>query len=255
MAHLFTDADNTLWDTNSVFARAQVGLLRAIECRTGISAPRGEDQGLSFLRAVDQRIAEVHSDHLRYPPKLLVSGIIEALQGRGANAAAKNALAKPSVAGFDAEIDAYLLELGALPPLREGVAETLKAASELGVPITVVSEERRERCEVRLAAHDLAALVADVVSAPKSLDLYRRLRREAPSRWVAMVGDQPDRDISPAKRAGFWTFLFPSAFAPYWSSRTRARPTRVLHRFDELIPLLAENRREISLAIPCRPAA
>lgn len=29
--HLFTDADNTLWDTNAVFIEVQLGLLRAVE--------------------------------------------------------------------------------------------------------------------------------------------------------------------------------------------------------------------------------
>ena len=37
--HLFTDADNTLWDTNGVFVDAQRAMLRELETATGLCAP------------------------------------------------------------------------------------------------------------------------------------------------------------------------------------------------------------------------
>jgi hypothetical protein len=45
--YLFTDADNTLWDTDTVYAEAQLALLRDLELLTGHSAPDAEDQGLA----------------------------------------------------------------------------------------------------------------------------------------------------------------------------------------------------------------
>jgi hypothetical protein len=56
-AHLFTDADNMLWEMDTVFAAAQLGLLRQIEQLTGRDAPHNEDQGLTFPGNVDQKLA------------------------------------------------------------------------------------------------------------------------------------------------------------------------------------------------------
>lgn len=239
MTHLFTDADNTLWDTNAVFVEAQLGLLRALETRTGLNSPSSEDQGLAYLRAIDQRLARQHPDHLRYPPVLLVSGLLNALRGAAPKRAADIALTTDTPADYEDEIEQYLAAIRALPALRDGVRDTLERARELGVHVMVVSEERRERCISRLEAHGLASLVNDVVSAPKTVQLFKGLRIGHPRSRCLMVGDQPDRDISPAKRAGFECYLYPSDFTPFWAKQSRAQPVQVLSRFDELIPILA----------------
>jgi putative hydrolase of the HAD superfamily len=238
---LFTDADNTLWDTNAVFVEAQLELLRALERGTGMVAPEGHDRGLAFLRAVDQRLARQHPDHLRYPPVLLVSGLLHALSGHSPIRAADLALAATHPSGYENDIENYLTALRALPALREGVRETLTSARRCGVPVTVVSEERAERCIARLEAHDIAVLINDVVSAPKTVQLFKELRAGRLRRRCIMVGDQPDRDISPAKRAGFECYLYPSDFTPFWSKQSKAKPLLVLDRFDDLIPILEQS--------------
>jgi putative hydrolase of the HAD superfamily len=50
-AVVFVDADNTLWDTNEVFAVAQLGLLSNVEKVVGATA--STDDRLGFVRQLD----------------------------------------------------------------------------------------------------------------------------------------------------------------------------------------------------------
>jgi putative hydrolase of the HAD superfamily len=76
---VFIDADNTLWDTNRVYADAQLALLADVEIATGFRAP--EIDKLDWLRAIDQLLAEKHHAGLRYPPRLLAKAVALALKG------------------------------------------------------------------------------------------------------------------------------------------------------------------------------
>src|SRR5690606_10201566 len=70
-ATVFVDADNTLWDTDGVFAAAQLGLLAQVEATTHTTL--NVAGRLAYVRAIDQEIAERHHAGLRYPLKLLIS--------------------------------------------------------------------------------------------------------------------------------------------------------------------------------------
>ena len=50
-ATVFVDADNTLWDTDQVFADAQLGLLSAVETATGVACQVSDRLG--YVRAID----------------------------------------------------------------------------------------------------------------------------------------------------------------------------------------------------------
>src|SRR5262245_46559998 len=69
---LFTDADNTLWDTNAVYARAQLLLLHSL---AGEHMFESDVEALDFVRRIDQRIARLHPKGLRFPPMLLASAL------------------------------------------------------------------------------------------------------------------------------------------------------------------------------------
>lgn len=123
-AHLFTDADNTLWDTDAVFATAQLEMLREMKLSTGYDAPDDEDRALAFLRIVDQRIAAVHPDHLRYPPGLLAQGLALVLAGKDI-AEMVELVTRPDakIAGEFAQVQAQFLDsVKRIPSLREGGA-------------------------------------------------------------------------------------------------------------------------------------
>ena len=88
-ATVFVDADNTLWDTDQVFAGAQLAMLAETELALELKAP--PQDRLAFVRAIDQAIAARHHAGLRYPPRLLVRALSHALQGYGSEAAARAA--------------------------------------------------------------------------------------------------------------------------------------------------------------------
>jgi putative hydrolase of the HAD superfamily len=170
-AHLFTDADNTLWDTDAVFAAAQLEMLREMERRTGHNAPDDEDRGLAFLRNVDQRIAATHPEYLRYPPGLLAQGLAMALAGNNiAEVVERITGPTAEITGEFEQVQAQFLEsVRRIPPLRDGVQAGLLAISATQVPITIVTEERAERCRRILAEHGLDSLITEVVSVRKSV--------------------------------------------------------------------------------------
>src|SRR5438874_137351 len=68
---ILADADNTLWDTDAVFAEAQIKLLSVVEQLTGLSCRNS--QRLRYVRSYDQALASRHHLHLRYPPQMLVT--------------------------------------------------------------------------------------------------------------------------------------------------------------------------------------
>lgn len=236
-AHLFTDADNTLWDTDAVFAAAQLEMLREMERRTGHNAPDDEDRGLAFLRNVDQRIAAIHPEYLRYPPGLLAQGLALALAGSDiAEVVERITGPGANITGEFEQVQAQFLEsVKRIPPLREGVQAGLLAISAARVPITIVTEERIERCRRILAEHGLDSLITEVVSVRKSVEVYLDLRRKAGCERCFMVGDQLDRDVQKATAAGFVAFYFPGGFEPYWATGIDASSTRRIARFDEIV--------------------
>jgi putative hydrolase of the HAD superfamily len=237
--HLFTDADNTLWDTNGVFVEAQLAMLRELEMTTGLSAPEAEDRGLEFLRRVDQNIAASHPERLRYPPVLLARGLLCALTGDSADRAADRATQEEvAIPGGDEAVQRFTERLRSVPYLRAGVKNGLKIVAAAGVPITVVTEERFERCQQLLEAHGLSALVGEVISIHKTIEAFRQLRRKAGTGRALMIGDQLDRDIRCAGEAGFETFFFPSGFAPYWNRDITHVPDHEIARFDEAVPFI-----------------
>jgi putative hydrolase of the HAD superfamily len=245
-AHLFTDADNTLWDTDAVFAAAQLEMLREIERLTGRNAPQEEDRGLAFLRSVDQKIATAHPDHLRYPPALLARGLAMVLKGHNV----EEAIAQVNGVGigpadvFEPAESSFLEAIQRLPQLRQGVREGLAAAAAAGIPVTIVTEESVERCRKFVAGHGLGCLIGNVVSVRKTTPVYLDLKRGAGKARCFMVGDQIDRDVVAASAAGFSTFYFPGGFAPYWNADLDIGKAKQIDRYDAIVPdIIAETAR------------
>ncbi|HRQ58629.1 MAG TPA: HAD family hydrolase [Azoarcus taiwanensis] len=220
---VLADADNTLWDTDAVFREAQLLLLSQVEAARGVSCP--EYDRLGYVRAYDQALAQSHHLHLRYPPQLLVRCLEAGLGGIPAQAAAKDAItgrrlvSKPlDEAGVMVIVADYLAALSQTPALLPGVAEGLRAAKTAGLRLYVMTEGRIEKQKRILELHNLQTFFEGVWALTKDRAQFDRVRTRFNSCHVVIIGDQPDRDIAPAKAAGCSTVLIPSRFKPSWHS-------------------------------------
>lgn len=218
---ILVDADNTLWDTDSLFAEAQLQLLESVEDAIGKRAKR-EDR-LDFVREVDQAIAQSHHLGLKYPPRLLSIALAHSLLGLTPEQAAETAWVEVkgmhSVSGvaIDHITEEYSYSISRVPKLRPGVRKGLSALKDLGAKIIVLTEGPKRRVVANLKAHELLNEVARVIEATKTVDLFRRLLKLATEgQPVIMIGDQLSRDILPAATAGLRTIYIPAAFKPRW---------------------------------------
>ncbi len=247
---VFVDADNTLWDTDKVFAEAQLNLLGHVESATFQKATTNDR--LTFVRELDQLIAEKHHSRLRYPPRLLVRAIALALAGIAPEAAAKAVWANvsknstvPKVIHAEEIERQFFSDLKKLPELRNGVLKGLPTLAILGCRIVVFTEGDREKCDMILRHYDLRQYVDQIFEGPKHVDTFRRLARLRASGLPAIVvGDQLDRDIAPAEQAGFVTVYFPGGFRPKWQAgHAKVEPDYGIESFEQV----AEVVRQVTL--------
>ena len=218
-----SDADNTLWDTDRVYADAQLWLLDVVEQATGTGCE--SDQRLDFVRRVDQAIAAKHHKGLRYPPALLAYALKQHLRGTPLSDAVRQALLgqqKDSEKGQAEEAaQEFLRRLTSMPKLRPGVDAGLEHTRSLDIPIAVVTEGSTDTCRGRLQYWGLERFIRHIVSAPKSVELFVRISSllAVEPRNCFVVGDQLDRDIAPAMEAGMKTIYFPGGFTPQWAPK------------------------------------
>jgi len=246
-ATIFVDADNTLWDTDSIFADAQRKLLERIEIATGV-ATDAEDR-LAYVREVDQAIAERHHARLRYPPKLLIRGLEAALAGLPSERAARMAWRSstrgrlPDDCVGEIEQD-FFADINRYPEIRVGVRDGLEALRAANCLVLVVTEGTRVKVEKTAKRLGLDRLFARIIEGTKRPELYRRvlLLTGAPKR-AFMVGDQLDRDIAPARVAGLETIYFPGGFQPRWArNELDACPDHTIATFADVPNIVLADR-------------
>lgn len=237
---VFVDADNTLWDTNLVYAEAQAALLTSVESLTSRKAPT--NSRLDWIRQIDQALARRHHAKLRYPPRLLAKAVAWALRGKDIPTAVRLAWSGGQAKSPITEDDALRIEhgfqenLARVPRLRDGVRTGLQDLKGAGCYITVLTEASRKKVVELLQHHGLSDFVDRVIESKKECRLFKRvlrLTREPTNAF--MVGDQLESDIQPAKKAGFQTIYFPGGFRPGWEPLESAvRPDHRIGRFDEI---------------------
>lgn len=248
---LVVDADNTLWDTNEVFARAQLRLLELTEHSVGRACPRGDR--LTFVRAYDQAIAAKHHLHLKYPAQLLVSAIGAGLSGMEPDIAAEsairgrlrgNSLSKHQIDGV---LAAYSQALSDVPALLPTVREGLKLARAQGMTVYVMTEGRLDRQHRALAEHGLDTFITGVWEMTKTTSQFGRIRQRFAPVDVVVIGDQVDRDIGPSHDAGCKTVLVPGRFQPCWGGSPDAQTAdHVAPTFLSAVEWVASFRHEPS---------
>lgn len=231
---LYSDADNTLWETDAVYRRAHLWLFGEAVARSGITA--NVDDPVGFVRAIDQELAESHPAGLRYPPSLLVNQLLRRMSG--GEYAPPEGLANEIAGEFTKMTDEA-------PALREGVQVGLQRLSLMKCPVRVITETSLQRCERLLRLHHIADYVASVDSVTKDDQYFLGLKRQVPvnSRgWV--VGDQLSSDILPARNAGFQTVYFPGSFQPRWEQDLILHPDIFQVTSFADIPAIIKNHRD-----------
>lgn len=246
---VFVDADNTLWDTDGVFARAQLSLLSAVEDAT---AKLGPAEGrLAYVRSFDQAIAEHHHLGLRYPPRLLVQAIALALQGLSRQEAIRRAWSDGSKSGLTPEavlqIERTFFDMvAAQPDLLEGVHAGLQNLALAGATTVVLTEGSRKRVTRTIEQHGLDVYIERVFEAPKTSRMFERVKGLARGgQTIYMIGDQFTRDIRPASEAGLKTIYVPGAFQPKWEIEAAEASTITAPTFDAAVSLLVRAEKEV----------
>lgn len=221
---ILTDADNTLWDTDDVFVRAQLRLLDSVEAAIGKKL--GSSNRLEFVRSFDQSIAAAHHLHLRYPVRMLVCALEAGLKGEEPAEVAEvvikgrafsSAISESTIEKILAD---YFIALKRTPELLPGVSEGLSKAKALAFDVHVITEGRAEIQRRIIEEHGLSAFVTGVSEITKGPEQFLRLRRRYGDCEVVVIGDQPSRDIAPAHAAGCLAVLIPSKFQPLWGRET-----------------------------------
>lgn len=136
---------------------------------------------------------------------------------------------------------AFIAALGAVPDLRPGVREGLTRVARTGRRVFVLTEGSRSKALRAATHHQVEHLFDRVIEAPKGLRLFARVLKLTQPRLAVMVGDQLERDIRPAKAAGFATIYFPGGFRPRWEPTAGdVAPDFTIDRFD-VVPAILED--------------
>lgn len=241
---VLVDADNTLWDTDGVFARAQLALLSGVEEALATSGP---DEGrLSYVRNFDQALAESHHLGLRYPPRLLVNALALGLQGLSQQDAVRRAwndgLQSGLVPEAISQIERTFFDMIATQPnLLEGVLAGLRDLASAGVRTVVLTEGSRKRVIRTIEHHGLSGYIERIFEAPKTSRMFKRVSRLAKNgQTIYMIGDQLTRDIKPASEAGLTTIYVPGAFQPKWELQAANFETLQAATFDAAVSLVIQ---------------
>lgn len=241
---IVTDADNTLWDTDSVYASAQINLLKRIQETLGLTRM---ETPLAFVRHIDQEIAVDHESGLRYPPQLLVNGIVKELIKDGHIDPNSQVLKNNN--GIDVEIEAvrFAQDISrSTPPLRPGVRVGLEGLCKIGAMVIIATEGDEKRCLAYLNHYGLIGFVERVITCTKSIKFYRDLANEHHKDSLSLycIGDQLDRDIEFSKKAGFETIYFPGGFNPKWTpNKSQVQPDYTVSSFSEIPSIITKGQQ------------
>lgn len=226
------DADNTLWDTDSVFSDAQLSLLDSVCKLLGFQKQSAWD--LTFIRRYDQAIAAIHHAHLKYPAVLLVHALVLASFGSNENDAARAVISGrklPLAISDDAVeyiVGDYHKQLASTPPLLPTVKDALELARLARVTMYVVTEGAVERQISRLRFHEIDSYFEATWELTKNEEQFRRLGTRFGEAVVTMIGDQIDRDVLPALKAGCRAIWVPGRFRPKWNDQVGVPPTLIV---------------------------
>jgi putative hydrolase of the HAD superfamily len=261
---LVIDGDNTLWDTNGVFEKAQRWLLRSLRR----ARPR-DPETLSFeqLRQVDDLLIQESGCH-EYDFRLLVLSLLSLQKGSTEKDSVSFALSE--LRGHPDSVDAKLaakisqvfrLKLQEIPSLLPSVNHSFKKLLRLKthykgqLALILLSEGNETRIKPILECHFGKSEVFDVIQIVecKSVDMLRDVQIQGSKvlesesgcsqiqSQLVVVGDSIKSDIVPGNLVGAITIYIPGGYKGVEAPASdEERPRRVLSSFRQL-PELVES--------------
>ena len=229
---LIFDADNTLWDTNSVFHEAHVAMLEVFEAvELFANAPRQVERLRVIDRALIQRAGcyEYGFQHLAMAVALHyrhgISPVTAAAQALERGVQSLDATLRLTI---DQAYQTHVEALAQIPPLFPGVLDLLGhlrtyRTSRPHLATLMFSEGHPERLERTITAHQIRqqGYFTEIIIALKTPEAFvhvgevgrqRLTLPVGPEVVTVMIGDSMQRDIRFANAAGFITVYIPGGF-------------------------------------------
>jgi putative hydrolase of the HAD superfamily len=257
---LIFDADNTLWDTNSVFHEAHVAMLEIFEAAQLLSNARHQ---VERVRAIDRALIQ-HFGRYEYGFKNLATAVahhyydgvdpaVAAARALEGDYRALNATLRATIEmAYQVHTDA----LGRVPPLLASVADilvhlrTYRQASP-HIATLIFSEGHPERLEKTFTEHRIRQhdYFNEIVIELKSVEAFERVGKlgrqylaipDGHEVTTIVIGDSLQRDIRLGNAAGFTTIYIPGSFEGRQIPQTALdQPDFQIESIEELPSILA----------------
>lgn len=261
-AVLVFDADNTLWDTDAVFRRAQLDLVRLFVEAGYLS---DEESQLEILRTVDRELIK-QSGCFEYDFGLLSEAMAQHCSGASTIEEAVHRALQRRSENLQPELLALIEEgsrtfeegLRRIPPLypdAASVLSSLRASHSTNVHIVTLlfSEGHPARLERILRAHEIRerSIFDEIIIGAKSVESFKAAKligqKYLPRRQVdtetlfIMTGDSLLRDIKFGNQTGFITIYKPASFLGRETPREKdEQPHKVIRSLSELPSILRD---------------
>jgi putative hydrolase of the HAD superfamily len=255
------DADNTLWDTDSVFRSAQSAILRKLAEAGLVTNPESR---LEALRLLDQELTKqlrnfeydftvlalAAAYYFSTPSLTLKSAVHKALTREEGKIDPKLAIA------ITEAYESFKDALFKIPKLYPDAEEVLRSINDLkthgnAIATILLSEGDPARLERILRAHKIRerAFFDEIIIGPKSKQTFERAKiagqkhlprvRPPKSTLVIVTGDSLHRDIKFGNEIGAITVYKPSPFKGDEEPHERnERPNYRISKLSELIAIL-----------------
>jgi putative hydrolase of the HAD superfamily len=253
------DADNTIWDTNSVFKNAQISLLKKLEQNSIIIDPQ---LYLAPLQEIDLGLVK-EEGAFEYDFKLLVAAItFFCSENLSIQAAINRAISynpeeenPTAISIIDAAYQAYQKALKKLPKLYPDTIEVLSKIHDLKennrIYIILLTEGDPKRLEKIISAYKFHqhGFLDEIIIEKKSLEAFENAKqiglqhlsnRDIDQKPLLFaIGDSLRRDIKYGNQAGFITVYKPSPFMGLEEPHDQQeKPKYTIYKLGELLPLL-----------------
>jgi len=248
------DGDNTLWDTNMVFTRAQMAVLRELR-RTGLKFTQGD--GFKILRRIDDRLVSYYKSReydfraLFVALSLRFNGQTETEAVSSAPRIVKGRIPSELKKSVESCSRVFRKEMRQMPPLFRGVKGTLAAFRRKPSVILLFSEGDVVRVSRLISTLSLERYFDRIFVRKKTYGLYARARELALSKLVSgrntkvmVVGDLLDPDVRIGNRIHAITVLRLAGYKPDQHPNDELeKPDYIIKEIPQLLSILKRVER------------